>query len=195
VTAPASGFLDALRAVARTLDGLGEPGMIIGGVAVIARGVPRLTVDIDATVAAADVPPAAILAAGERHGIAARIPDAVAFARQHHVLLCAHTASGTDVDISLAWLPFEAEALAARETVDFAGVVLPVARAEDLVIYKLVAARPRDVDDAEGLLLLHARSIDLARVRRVVTEFAALLEDDERPRLLERLLRKVEGAP
>jgi hypothetical protein len=49
---PDQGFLDALAALRQGLDDVGAPSMIIGGVAVIALGIPRLTVDIDATLAA-----------------------------------------------------------------------------------------------------------------------------------------------
>ncbi len=44
------GFLEALQALTDALGELPAPAMVIGGVAVIARGVPRSTVDIDATV-------------------------------------------------------------------------------------------------------------------------------------------------
>jgi prolyl-tRNA editing enzyme YbaK/EbsC (Cys-tRNA(Pro) deacylase) len=40
-----------------------------------------------------------------------------------------------------------------------------MARAEDLVVFKALAARPKDIEDAAALLLLHS-TIDLARVRR-----------------------------
>lgn len=43
-------FLDALSAVAAALGTVRAPSMIIEGIAVIARGVPRQTVDVDATV-------------------------------------------------------------------------------------------------------------------------------------------------
>ena len=41
----------AVEAVAGALADLPVPGMIIGGIAVISRGVPRLTRDVDATIA------------------------------------------------------------------------------------------------------------------------------------------------
>lgn len=41
---------DALAALAGALDEAGAPWMIIGGIAVIARGVRRFTTDIDAAV-------------------------------------------------------------------------------------------------------------------------------------------------
>jgi hypothetical protein len=40
----------ALIALNQALRNVGAPYMIIGGVAVIARGVPRLTDDVDATI-------------------------------------------------------------------------------------------------------------------------------------------------
>lgn len=43
-------FRGALRALAEALNEISAPSMIIGGVAVIAAGVPRQTIDIDATV-------------------------------------------------------------------------------------------------------------------------------------------------
>lgn len=187
-------FLDALRALWQGLDELGAPAMIIGGVAVIALGVPRLTVDIDATVSGKDLDVDRLVEALGRRGIRPRRPDAVAFARKHHVLLLSHQASGTPVDLSLAWLPFEDEALGARREQDYAGVRIRVPRPEDLVVYKLVAARPQDLDDAEGLLLLHGADMKLDRVRRLVRQFAQALEDSDRPAALERLIRKARRA-
>ena len=87
MTAPDSpGFLDALRAVADTLTELAVPTMVIGGVAVIARGVPRSTVDIDATVLIDSAELDRVAATCRRHGIAPRVDDAIGFARSHQVL-------------------------------------------------------------------------------------------------------------
>jgi predicted nucleotidyltransferase len=46
--------------------------------------------------------------------------------------------------VSLAWLDFEREALARASVVDFGGVRVRVAEAEDLVVFKAVAWRDRD---------------------------------------------------
>lgn len=167
--------------------------MIIGGVAVIALGVPRLTVDIDATVAAGPLDLESLIDALGRQGIQPRIPDALAFARDTQVLLAVHTASGTPIDVSLAWLPFENEALAASTPCDYAGVVIRIPRPDDLVIYKVIASRPKDLQDAEGLLVLHGPAMDLERVRRVIKQFAEVLDDDDRPKALEQLIRKTAG--
>lgn len=168
--------------------------VIIGGVAVIARGVPRFTVDIDATVAGAGASIERIFQVFDRHEIVARIPSAITFARERHVLLLRHDPSGVPLDVSLAWLPFEEEAISHAEEVDFAGVPIRVARPDDLIIYKLVAARSRDLDDVEKLLLLYGPTLDVARIRRVVAQFADALDDRGRVEALERLLRRADLA-
>jgi len=184
------GFAEALLALTRALEALGSPSAVIGGVAVIASGVSRATVDIDATVSAQAVEPERLAAALAQQDILPRIEGAVEFARSRHIFLAEHRPSGVPIDVSLAWLPFEEEAIAAAEVREFAGVRTRVARPEDLVIYKMVAARPRDLDDIENLLAVHGRAMNLRRVRAVVADFAAVLEDGERPAILERLLRQ-----
>ena len=183
------GLAGALRALTAALEELPAPAAIIGGVAVIARGVPRATVDVDATVSGAAVEVELLAETLARHEIVPRIEAAIAFARSRHVFLAEHRPSGVAVDVSFAWLPFEEEAIAAAEPQEMAGVLIRVVRPEDLVIYKMVAARPRDIDDIEGLLLVHGREMNLTRVRAVVADFAAALEDTERPAILARLLR------
>ncbi len=171
---------NALRALAATLEELGRPAMVIGGIAVIARGVPRTTLDIDATVWAEGLDLGAALDVFASHGIHPRVADARQFARERQVLLLRHSASGTPLDVSLAWLPFERDALARSTQVDFGEVSAPVAQAEDLIVYKAIAWRERDRTDIERLLSLHANRIDLERVRALVAEFAAALETPER---------------
>ena len=182
-------FLDALRALRDALGDLSVPWMVIGGVAVIAHGVPRYTADVDATASAADRPIERIFEVFDRHRVVPRIDGALAFARERQVLLLRHEPSGVDLDVSLAWLPFELAAIGRSETIDYAGVVIRVPRADDLVIYKMVAARPRDLEDVERLLLLHGPSLDVRHITATVRDFAEALEDTRRIEALERLLR------
>jgi hypothetical protein len=71
----------------------------------------------------------------------------------------------------------------------------PVARADDLVVYKTIAWRDRDRADVERLLLLHGASIDLGRVRRLVAELAGAIDEPERLGDLDDLIRKATGRP
>ena len=188
---PRPAFLEALQAFHQALVELGAPFTFIGGVAVIARGVPRLTVDIDATVRALDTGVDSIFEKLARHDIGPRIDRAKEFARQHHVLLARHEPTGTPIDLSLAYLDFEDEAIQSSDEIDYGHVRIPVARAEDLVVYKIVASRPRDLDDAEKLLNLHGKKIEIERVRRLVRQFCEVLEDTTRLQTLDRLLKRL----
>lgn len=64
-----------------------------------------------------------------------------------------------------------------------------MARAEDLVVYKAVAWRERDRTDIERLLILHGDTIDLDRVRGLVAEFAAMLDDPARLEAFDDMVR------
>ena len=81
--------------------------------------------------------------------------------------------------------------MARAETLVLGGARLPVAVAEDLVVYKVVAWRDRDRADVERLLAAHRGAIDLDRVRSLVREFSAALDEPERVAEFEGLVRRV----
>lgn len=188
--APKQPLLEALAALDGALTELGVPFMIIGGIAVIARGVPRQTIDIDATVWGQAASLDELFAALKSHGIVPRIPDAAEFARRRQVLLLEHRPSGTTLEISLAWLPFEQAAIERAGLVTLRGVEVPVAQPQDLIVYKFVAWRDRDKADIERLLLLHGEGLDLQHLREIARQFAEALEEPERVQELEVLLRR-----
>lgn len=167
----------ALRAVGKALAGLGAPSMIIGGVAAIAQGAARLTTDIDATVLAGVEEVESLVTAFRKAGVSPRQADAEAFARENRVLLLRHDTSGVEIDLSIAGLSFEERALGRAELRELGGIKVRVAHPTDLIIYKMVAHRTRDLDDAEAMVRLHRNRIDFAEVDASVREFARLLED------------------
>jgi predicted nucleotidyltransferase len=74
---------------------------------------------------------------------------------------------------------------------ELAGTRVPIARAEDLVIYKAIAFRPQDQQDIERLVTLHGDGMDFARVRRIVGQFAEALDEPERSVHFEALLKQL----
>ncbi len=188
-------LLRALESLLTALQQAGAPHMIIGGLAAIARGVVRHTDDADATVWAPDVDVSSLLDALARNGIVGRISDVKAFAAQSQVLLLVHKASGVPMDVTLAWLPFEREALGRAETVAVGGLELPMASAQDLVVYKTIAWRDRDKHDVEALLRLHRKKIDIAYVRDRVREFAEAIEEHERIHELDAVIARLDREP
>ena len=168
----------AIEAVGSVLDRHPHQGMMIGGIAIIARGFERLTNAIGVTFSGADISIATLLDELRSAGIEPRITNAAEFAAANQVLLVRHTATMVDIDVSRAWLPFELEAIAAATVTRLANISVPVARPEDLVIYKAIAWRPRDQQDVERMLLLQGTTIDLERVRRHVRELGEAMETD-----------------
>ncbi len=180
----------AVAAVASAIADLPASGMLIGGIAVIVRGVPRATRDIDFTISGGHASLTDTIRILEKHDLVPRIPNAREFAEANQVLLLQHEPSGVEVDLSLAWLSFEEEAIATAESLDVGGVCVPVARPEDLIIYKTIAWRPQDQQDVERLIALHRASIREQRVLQVVAELADSLGQPERVEELQRLFRR-----
>jgi hypothetical protein len=180
----------AIAALSAVLTKSGAPWMVIGGIAVIARGVRRMTTDVDAVVRGDAISIDALLELSSRQAIKPRIADAAAFARANLVLLLEHAPSGVELDVSFGWTAFEHEALAARSVAAFGRVRAPMATPEDLVIMKAMAARPTDVADAVELLGLYP-AIDLTRVRRRLRELAELADAPELASGLAAILRLV----
>ena len=117
-------FLAPIQALQSLLSAFHNRGVIIGGVAVSLLGAPRYTVDLDAVflLTMEDVP--RLLAEAANHGIEPRISDPIAFAHKSQVLLLRHTASGTDIDLSLGSLPFEVEMVERARVVEIGSVRL-----------------------------------------------------------------------
>lgn len=189
----ATEFKSALLALQQAFDELERPAMIIGGIAAIARGVPRQTIDIDATIEAQGLDVNDALEVLGRHGFEPRIERADEFARQRLVLLLRHRPSGVRLDLSLAWLPFERDALARASSFDFGGVSVRVVTVEDLIVLKAVAWRHRDQDDIERLLIRHGRSVDLQQIRSALVQLFGMLEEPERLEGFNRLVSAVEA--
>ncbi len=180
-------LLAALRALVAWFDATKTRAAIIGGVAASLLGRPRVTGDIDVLVLVDDDAWEDFLAAGAAYGIRPRRADAIAFARRNRVLLLRHAPSGIDVDLSMGLLPFEEELIARTRRRRVGGITVPIPTPEDLVVMKAIAHRARDLGDIEGIIAVH-RHLDTARIRRLVREFAEILEAPEIVADLERLL-------
>jgi hypothetical protein len=184
----------ALAALCDALSEIDTPWMIIGGIAVIAHGVQRMTTDIDAVIQGDRVQTAELLAVLHRHRIAPRVANAEAFADTNLVLLARHLPTQVDLDLSFGWTAFESDALASSVSMPYGTVTAPMARVEELLVFKAIAGRSRDVDDAVTLLTLYPHT-DLVAVRRRVTELAALAEAPELLDGFDEILRALRALP
>lgn len=161
--------------------------MLIGGQAVLLHGRPRFTEDVDVTLAAGPDALPALRAASEALGLSPLPDDPEAFARRTFVLPVRHTPSGIRVDFIFSTTAYEAQAVARATRVPLGGAQVPFATAEDLLIHKLFAGRPRDLEDAEGIVRRQRATLDWTYLGRWVAEFALVPGREGMPEALARL--------
>lgn len=158
----------------------------IGGLALLRWGEPRETIDVDLTLLTGfggeDRFVSILLSRFEP-----RIEDAARFALTSRVLLL-RTTSGVGLDIALGGLPFEESVVARSSPYAFPGdVSLRTCSAEDLIVLKSFAARPKDWLDVEGIIVRQTGRLDWAYIHH---HLAPLAELKGEPELLEQLERR-----
>jgi predicted nucleotidyltransferase len=146
-------FKDLIKRIATELSRRKIPYMIIGGQAVLHYGEPRLTKDIDITLGLGVEKLSVMEDAVKTLGLVIEATDVESFVRRHMVLPTADRKKGIRVDFIFSITPFEREAIARAREVDFDGVPVRFASLEDLVLHKMLAGRPRDIEDVKSVLL------------------------------------------
>jgi hypothetical protein len=158
---------------------------IIGGLAVVRWGRARVTADVDVTLLTGFGTEANFVDALLRQ-YAARRSDAREFAFTSRVLLL-QSEGGVGLDVALAGFPFEERLIQRASSYEFVpGVKLMTASAEDVLVTKALASRPRDLSDIEGVILCQGRALDWELIISELTNLCELLESREP---LDRLLR------
>ncbi|HZU38374.1 MAG TPA: nucleotidyltransferase [Gemmataceae bacterium] len=186
-------LLGALRDLLTWWKAAGVEGVIIGGLAVALIGRPRVTRDLDGLVWLDEARWEVFLETSKKYGFEARQANVLALAREARVLLLRHLATGIDIDVAFAALPFEREALDRAQRLEIQGISVPLPTPEDLIIMKAIAHRARDRVDVEGLIDTHPK-LNRSRVRKYVREFANLLEAPELAEDIERMLSRRRGS-
>lgn len=188
-----SPLAEALAAVAGALKKLGVRWYVFGAQAAIVHGSARLTADLDVTVELGTVPSERLVRALVRAGCRPQVADAAAFLVEARVLPLVHTKSRFPIDLVLAGLGLEARYLDAARSTRIGGVSAPVAPAEAVVVMKILAGRPQDLDDVRAVLAASGKALPIEQVRAELAELEGALGQSDLLPILDRLLR--EAAP
>ncbi len=140
---------------------------LFGAQAAIVWGSPRLSADVDVT---ADIRAEALdeyIVAMKGQGFDLVFSDAD-FVERTRVLPFLHRASRMPLDVVLAGPGLEDEFLERAISVDVEGTLVPVISPEDLIATKILAGRPKDVEDIRGVLHERRGSLDVERIRAVL---------------------------
>ena len=162
---------------------------VFGAQAVIAYGVPRLSADVDVTLQLVPEEPERFAREMEAAGFALRVDDPD-FVRRTRVMPFVHLATAMPLDVVLAGSGLEDEFLDRARAVDIGGTTVPLIDPEDLIIAKVLAGRPKDIEDAHGLWRLRGRDLDTGRIRRTLGLLEQALGQSDLLSAFEAILRR-----
>lgn len=180
-------FEALIATISRELEAVHIPFMLIGGQAVLLHGEPRLTADVDITLGVSPEALDDVLAAAQTAQLSILPEDPAAFARETFVLPAAQPETGIRVDLIFSTTSYEAQAIDRAVLASVGGREVPFASVEDLLLHKLFAGRPRDIEDAAGVVRRKGEEIDWEYVERWAAEFATIPGRDTLPDLVRQL--------
>lgn len=187
---PSAAPVDVIAALADALDAVGARWYLFGAQAVLAWGRPRLTADIDVTVRMDPEDPAALAHALEERGFRLRVDPADDFVRRTRVLPFTFTPAGMPVDVVVGGPGLEDLFLSRAVPVRIGAVTVPVISPEDLVVTKILAGRPKDLEDVRGILLERLSQLDLGVIRSTLALLESALGQSDLSPLFEAILAR-----
>jgi len=165
---------EALRQAVAFLEGQGYRYAVIGGIANQVWGAARLTYDVDIKVLVPHTEYPTVQAA-----IRAAFPGRGRPQVPASPLIVDTQVGGVIVDFLLAVPGYEENIVTRATRCDLDGLWVWVCSAEDLIIQKAVAGRPKDWQDIEGILAEQHGHLDQAYMEDWLQQFAEALEQPE----------------
>ena len=181
---------EVLAALGTCFDSVGVRWYLFGAQAAIFHGVARLTADVDVTVLPELHSTGRLASVMEANGFRLRVTATDDFVARTRVLPFVHSATRLPVDVVLAGPGIEEQFLDRAEFHVLEGVRVPIATVEDLVTMKILAGRPKDLDDAKSMLRARSEEIDLDHVRRMLQLLEEALSQSDLIPQLEQLIRR-----
>jgi len=156
---------DSLLRALRLLRASGARGAFGGGLAVIVWGRPRVTQDLDLLVDLDSERAERLLALAAQQGYRFDFAEAALLLEGGFLRLEPVADPPIALDLLVADTPLHQQALARARVFELAGEQVPVLTAEDLILLKLVAFRPKDTFDLETVIDAMGDRLDLPYLR------------------------------
>jgi hypothetical protein len=163
--------VDLLTSAAPVLARWGR-WFVFGAQAVAAYGVPRLSADVDVTILLVPDDPERFAQEMRNAGFSLRVDDPD-FVRRTRVMPFLHVATAMPVDVVLGASGLEVEFAERAVATDIGGIDVPIIELSDLIVAKVLAGRPKDIEDVRSLWRVHRDRVDESRIRATLR----LLED------------------
>jgi predicted nucleotidyltransferase len=170
-------FEALLEKIARGLDGNKIPYMVIGGQAVLLYGEPRLTKDIDITLGIGVERLGEMRTMIDQLGLKYLTDEVEDFVKETMVLPVIEEKSGIRIDFIFSFSPYERQAIERAKSVPLGKTKIRFAALEDVVVHKIIAGRPRDIEDIENILIKNP-DYDATYIENWLAEFDAALAQE-----------------
>jgi hypothetical protein len=181
--------VDLLRALAAVMSECRIRWYVFGAQAVMIWGRPRFSADVDVTAMIDSSARDEFIDAMQRNGFRLRIRDEE-FVTRTRVLPFVYR-SGMPLDVVLAGPGLEEEFMNRSIDVDVAGTLIPMISPEDLVITKVLAGRPKDIEDVRGVLRERRQTLDIERIRSILDLLEQALGQSDLRRTFEGELQRL----
>jgi len=166
-------FESLLSKISQALEKEGIPYMVIGGQAVLLHGEPRFTGDIDITVGIDTNEMQRVLNVIREISLEPTKDSTEDFVKRNFVLRAEDPKTGIGVDFIFSCLPYERLAIQRAVSVHIGTARIQFATAEDTIIHKLFAGRPRDIEDVKGIVN-NKSDLDATYLKQWLTEFSSV---------------------
>lgn len=144
--------------------------MIIGGQAVLLYGEPRMTRDVDVTLGLDTDRLRDLLHAVQELTLVPLPENIESFVKETMVLPTLDENSGIRVDFIFSFTPYEKKAIKRAKKITILNQEVNFASIEDLIIHKIFAGRPRDLEDVRAILQKNP-DLDARYVRNWLKQF------------------------
>ncbi len=170
-------FEELIARIAKALKEAKIPYMIIGGQAVLLYGSPRMTKDIDITLGVSTERLEDVVVAVEALGLKILPEDCRPFVEKTWVLPTKEEGSGIRVDFIFSFTPYERQAIERAKAIFLQKTPVMFASMEDVIIHKVFAGRPRDIEDVRSIILKNPH-LDRKYVTGWLKEFDRSVEEE-----------------
>lgn len=185
-------FINLLKKIAKGLLNKNVPYMFIGGQAVLLYGEPRLTKDIDVTLGIGVDELNKIKSIAARLKLKSLVSNVEDFVPKTMVFPVIDEKSGIRVDFIFSFSPYEKQAINRAKDIKFGKTEVKFASLEDVVIHKIIAERPRDIEDVKSILLKNP-AYDAHYIEEWLAEFDKSLDENfkEKFKILVEQLKRI----
>lgn len=155
-----------LKRLVNFLEEAGVDYAVLGGIAVSVYSEPRMTQDIDLNIILDMDDVAEFLKKSRKYGFRPVPPDINKFVKETGVIPMRFFKNGVagKFDFIIAQNPVEFAGIKRARLKSIWGVKVKIVTAEDLLLHKLLSDRPRDREDARGIILRQGEKLDLEYV-------------------------------